>query len=136
MHHIILGTGPEAPKSPRGALPKPDCSQDTAKAQDSPSKFTQVRGRSWLKQYKLFHVCRVSSQLAMGGFGPICGGKLDGVPVAVKKLELTRSEEEEMVLLREAFVISQFNHSNVVKVLGVVLAGQRVRVQGLRRGKT
>ena len=72
-------------------------------------------------------ICRVSSQLAKGSFGPICGGKLDGVPVAVKKLELTRSEEEEMVFLREAFIISQFNHPNIVKVLGVALEGQRVR---------
>ena len=70
---------------------------------------------------------RFSTELVAGAFGPVYEATLGKRVVAVKKLELTRSEEEEMVFLREAFIISQFNNPNIVKVLGVVLEGQRVR---------
>jgi hypothetical protein len=48
------------------------------------------------------------------------------MPVAAKELKKTCTEKEEIAFMREAFIISQFNHPNIVKVLGVVLTGQPV----------
>jgi hypothetical protein len=51
--------------------------------------------------------------------------------VAVKEQRTTCTEIESVDFLREAFSISQFNHPNIVKLLGVVLTGQLVSCEGV-----
>ena len=48
------------------------------------------------------------------------------VEVAVKTLSVMASMNERIKFLQEAHVMSQFNHSNIVKLLGVVPEGKPV----------
>ncbi len=70
---------------------------------------------------------RIEHELSEGAFGPISSGNMEGLPVAVKELRASCSEEEELAFFREAFIISQFNHSNVMRVLAVSLSGKKVQ---------
>ena len=49
------------------------------------------------------------------------------VPIAIKVLKDTKAEAKR-TLLQEAALMGQFNHSNVVRLLGVVTAGEPVRI--------
>ncbi len=77
----------------------------------------------------------MTSYLTNGRFGPVFSGTMDGLPVAMKKLAQPHSEEKELAFFREAFLISQFNHPNVVKGLAVVIRGEKVRLKVLRSGE-
>ena len=46
--------------------------------------------------------------------------------VAVKQLRSGASEEEKVKFLQEAAINGQFRHPNVVKLMGVVTAGEPV----------
>ena len=71
---------------------------------------------------------RVEQHLADGQFGPVSRGTMRGVNVAVKELRASCSDEEELAFYREAFIISQFSHANIIIVLAVTLTGQKVRM--------
>lgn len=71
--------------------------------------------------------CRLLEELGSGEFATVCKGLLttdeDGeVNVAVKcsKTALL-NQEEKLRFLREAAIMGQFHHSNVVKLFGVVI---------------
>ena len=49
-----------------------------------------------------------------------------GMEVAVKQLRPGASEEEKVKFLQEAAINGQFRHPNVVKLMGVVTAGEPV----------
>ena len=48
--------------------------------------------------------------------------------VAVKTLHGEVSEEDKLKLLREAAIIGQFTHNNIVKLCGIVSSGDPVSI--------
>jgi serine/threonine protein kinase len=48
------------------------------------------------------------------------------MPVAVKTLNPNSPDDNEIKFLKEAAIMGQFLHTNVVKLLGVVTVGQPV----------
>ena len=50
----------------------------------------------------------------------------DKIEVAVKQLQQGASEDDELMLLREAAINGQFRHPNVVQLMGVVTVGEPV----------
>ena len=51
----------------------------------------------------------------------------ESIPVAVKSLKPGKSEKEKADFLREAVIMGQFNHENIVRLHGVVDAEEPVR---------
>ena len=83
--------------------------------------------------YTLLH--RVQEFLGSGAFGTVhrgvrlhSGGGSDQVveeeEVAVKSMESGASEEERVKFLQEAAIMGQFNHPNIVRILGIITAEQ------------
>ena len=71
------------------------------------------------------HPYRLSKTIGSGQFGNVCKGQWkkpngDTINVAVKMLQDGASEQEKIKFLQEAAIMSQFNHSNVIKLHGVV----------------
>ena len=68
--------------------------------------------------------------LGEGEFGTVNKGvwqsPVGGMEVAVKQLRPGASEEEKVKFLQEAAINGQFRHPNVVKLMGVVTAGEPV----------
>ena len=68
--------------------------------------------------------------LGEGEFGTVHKGvwqsPVGGMEVAVKQLRPGASEEEKVKFLQEAAINGQFRHPNVVKLMGVVTAGEPV----------
>ena len=48
--------------------------------------------------------------------------------VAVKSLEGETTEEERVRFLREAAIMGQFKHPNIIRIVGVVTSSQSVSV--------
>lgn len=94
----------------------------------------RVRG-VWFHCSYCLSTYRMSSPLTKGAFGNFAEATFEDVPVMARELSVACTEEEEIAFLREAFIISQFNHPNIVKVVGVVLTGQKVREGGSERGR-
>ena len=73
---------------------------------------------------------RVKGCLGSGHFGTVHKGMwhVPGgfVDVAVKTLKADASEDDEVKFLREAAIMGQFLHPNVVKMHGVVTVGKPV----------
>ena len=73
---------------------------------------------------------RVKEHLGSGHFGQVDKGvwsSPDGpVDVAVKTLRSEATEMEKVKFLREAAIMGQFHHPNIVKLLGVVTMGEPV----------
>jgi len=73
---------------------------------------------------------RASAELLVsfpGEFGDVCKGRLripgdeeEEVVIAIKTLKAGASEKNRLDLLTEASVMGQFNHVNVIRLLGVV----------------
>ena len=62
-----------------------------------------------------------------GEFGDVCKGRMripgydeEDVVIAIKTLKAGASEKNRLDLLTEASVMGQFNHVNVIRLLGVV----------------
>ena len=73
----------------------------------------------------LYNVCRSLQQLGAGEFGVVnlglwSNGSADPVQVAVKTLNSQCSESDRLKFLREAAIMGQFVHNNVVQLHGVV----------------
>ena len=67
----------------------------------------------------------MSETIGSGQFGNVCKGQWkkpngDTIDVALKMLQDGASEQEKIKFLQEAAIMSQFNHSNVIKLHGVV----------------
>ena len=75
--------------------------------------------------YNVLLLFRLTSAIGSGQFGNVCKGQWkkpngDTIDVAVKMLQDGASEQEKIKFLQEATIMSQFNHSNVIKLHGVV----------------
>ena len=71
--------------------------------------------------------------LGRGAFGCVYKGeyspasKLVTEEVAVKTMEDGSSEEDRVKFLQEAAIMGQFDHPNIIKILGIVIERQHVR---------
>ena len=84
---------------------------------------------------KLNVVCRILpvEPLGNGAFGTVYRGvwlhrgvgseQLVEEEVAVKTLEGGASEEDRVKFLQEAAIMGQFDHPNIIKILGIVMEG-------------
>ena len=65
--------------------------------------------------------------LGSGQFGEVYSGVLEGdKEVAVKTLKDASSSEDKIKFLQEAFIMSQFQDTNVVAMYGAVTDGEPV----------
>ena len=80
----------------------------------------------------LIHTLSVRGCIGSGHFGTVHKGvwKVPGgtIDVAVKTLKVDASEGDKVVFLREAAIMGQFLHPNVVKLYGVVTVGEPVSI--------
>lgn len=65
-----------------------------------------------------------------GDFGEVCRGCLKlpskrELPVAIKTLRAGCSEKQRRSFLSEAGILGQFDHSNIIRLEGVVTSGER-----------
>ena len=80
-------------------------------------------------------LCRVLQGLGSGEFGVVSLGlwsngstKSDPIQVAVKTLNSQCSESDRVKFLREAAIMGQFKHKNVVRLHGVVLEKENMMI--------
>ncbi|KAE8780714.1 Ser/Thr receptor-like kinase [Hordeum vulgare] len=90
--------------------------------------FLKAYGTSKPTRYTFSEVKKVTrrfkDRLGKGGFGSVYKGQLaNGVPVAVKMLENSRSDGEEF--MNEVATIGRIHHANVVRLLGFCSDGTR-----------
>ena len=73
---------------------------------------------------------RIIDHLGSGQFGTVNRGEWESpdgtVEVAVKMLIAGSAEDNRVKFLREAAIMGQFQHHNVVKLYGVVIIGEPV----------
>ena len=79
------------------------------------------------------HNCRISQKLGSGEFGVVnlglwSSGSADPVQVAVKTLNSQCSESDRVKFLREAAIMGQFVHNNVVQLHGVVTEEENMMI--------
>ena len=76
------------------------------------------------------YICSVSEQLGLGQFGTVHKGTWNTLrgptEIAVKTLNGSASQDEEVKFLQEAAINGQFHHPNVIKLCGVVTVGHPV----------
>ncbi|KAM3198500.1 hypothetical protein ACQJBY_073563 [Aegilops geniculata] len=90
--------------------------------------FLKAYGTSKPTRYTFSEVKKVTrrfkDKLGQGGFGSVYKGHLaNGVPVAVKMLESSKSDGEEF--MNEVATIGRIHHANVVRLLGFCSDGTR-----------
>ena len=74
-------------------------------------------------------------KLGSGQFGEVCkaqwivGGHT--LELAVKTLKSGASEVDKVKFLQEAAIMGQFNHSNIIKMYGIVTLGEPVSIWGI-----
>ncbi|KAF7034209.1 hypothetical protein CFC21_045259 [Triticum aestivum] len=90
--------------------------------------FLKAYGTSKPTRYTFSEVKKVTrrfkDRLGQGGFGSVYKGQLaNGVPVAVKMLENSKSDGEEF--MNEVATIGRIHHANVVRLLGFCSDGTR-----------
>ena len=70
--------------------------------------------------------------LGSGHFGVVMRGTWESpngcVPVAIKTMNSSASEEDQLKFLQEAAIMGQFHHPNIVEIHGVVTMEQPVRL--------
>ena len=77
--------------------------------------------------------CRVCKKIGSGNFGVVnfglwSNGSADPVQVAVKTLNSQCSESDRVKFLREAAIMGQFVHNNVVQLHGVVTEEENMMI--------
>ena len=77
-----------------------------------------------------FKHTRILNQLGSGEYGEVCKAVwcISGATkeLAVKTMRAELPEEEKVRFLKEAAIMGQFSHPNVVKLYGVVTVGEPV----------
>ena len=78
-------------------------------------------------------MCRILQELGSGEFGTVhlglwSNGSTDPVQVAVKTLNSQCSESDRVKFLREAAIMGQFVHNNVVQLHGVVTEEENMMI--------
>ncbi|UYV71435.1 Vkr [Cordylochernes scorpioides] len=73
----------------------------------------------------------LNRKLGEGAFGTVYGGEANvnnqgWVAVAVKALKTGGTQDEKLDFLREAEIMKQFDHKNIIKMIGVVTRGEPV----------
>lgn len=73
-----------------------------------------------------------------GDFGEVCRGCLKlpskrELPVAIKTLRAGCSDKQRRSFLSEAGILGQFDHSNIIRLEGVITTGKKGR-ERVRRG--
>ena len=110
-----------APPPPIPPKPKLHHGQYWEPANDYPTLFDQMN-RSHYKELKPENL-KLFNRLGGGHFGEVWRGTLDTpigeIPVAIKLMKHTSETQEELAFLQEATIIGQFNHINVLKLIGV-----------------
>ena len=81
----------------------------------------------------MFVLCRMLQKLGSGEFGTVhlglwSNGSADPVQVAVKTLNSQCSESDRVKFLREAAIMGQFVHNNVVQLHGVVTEEENMMI--------
>ena len=75
-------------------------------------------------------VSRLQGQIGSGHFATVCSGVWQRPggeeEVAVKEFKSGAGEEDRVKFLQEAAIMSQFNHTNVVKLHGIVTIDEPV----------
>ena len=67
----------------------------------------------------------LSSRLGEGEFGLVMKGKVrNGEEVAVKALREGAGEEDKSKLLKEAAIMGQFSHPNVIRLIGIAMENE------------
>ncbi len=73
---------------------------------------------------------RIKDHLGSGEFGTVCRGEWHteqgDMDVAVKMLTSQSTEKDRVRFLREAAIVGQFKHPNIVRLHGVVTVGEPV----------
>ncbi|KAI6660777.1 hypothetical protein LOD99_10225 [Oopsacas minuta] len=111
-------------KTPPPIAPKPTQSPMTywEPGKDFPSLFDQMH-RSRYKEIKPENL-KLFNLVGKGEFGDVWKGTLETpigeIPVAIKLLNESLGKQENISFLQEAAIIGQFNHVNVLKLIGVV----------------
>ena len=78
-------------------------------------------------------MCRINQRIGSGQFGIVhlglwSNGPTDPVQVAVKTLNSQCSESDRVKFLREAAIMGQFVHNNVVQLHGVVTEEENMMI--------
>ena len=78
-------------------------------------------------------ICRILHEVGSGEFGTVhlglwSNGSTDPVQVAVKTLNSQCSESDRVKFLREAAIMGQFLHDNVVRMHGVVTEEENMMI--------
>ena len=79
---------------------------------------------------EMFLSYSLGDMLGSGQFGEVYKGmwdrRYDSIEVAVKTLKKNSSEDDQIKFLKEAAIMGQFKHPNVVTMYGVVTNGEPV----------
>ena len=78
-------------------------------------------------------ICRILHEVGAGEFGTVhlglwSNGSTDPIQVAVKTLNSQCSESDRVKFLREAAIMGQFLHNNVVRMHGVVTEEENMMI--------
>lgn len=75
-------------------------------------------------------MCRITKHLGSGQFGSVDEGIwVNGSQekyIALKQLQHNSNSQDRVKFLQEAAIMAQFNHINVIKLLGMVQDGDNV----------
>ena len=122
--NCVSGIALRKHRTPPPIPPKPSHSSSTywEPGKDFPSLFDQMH-KSRYKEIKTENL-KLFNLIGRGEFGDVWRGTLDTpigeIPIAIKLLKETLGKQENISFLQEAAIIGQFNHVNVLKLIGVV----------------
>ena len=85
--------------------------------------------------YYSLYISRINAILGSGAFGTVHkgvwyhseGDESVEEEVAVKSIENGASNEERVKFLQEAAIMGQFNHPNIVKIIGILMTDSEVQ---------